>query len=144
MRSLHHIYSIWFLTWIEFVKPDIAIIFLQFIQDIFISRIHSFLLLYLNGTILITKLETQEVSQFLKKNLLNIIRPCVNSIFNIHNLYGTKLLIRLHCDYVTVIMILKLQNTFFSTAQVSIIRYKPSWTILEKSTNRFYLTSKIR
>ena len=94
MRSLHHIYSIWFLTWIEFVKPDIAIIFLQFIQDTIISRIHSFLLLYLNGTILIAKLEIQKVSIF-KKNLLNFIRPSANSIFNIHNPYGIKLLTRL-------------------------------------------------
>ena len=36
-------------------------------QDTIISRINSFLLLYLNGTILIAKLETQEVSQFLKR-----------------------------------------------------------------------------
>ena len=27
-----------------------------------------------------------------KKNLLNFIRPCANSIFNIHNPYGIKLL----------------------------------------------------
>ena len=94
MKGLHHIYSIWFLTWIEFVKPDIAIIFLQFIQDTIISRIHSFLLLYLNGTILIAKLEIQKVSIF-KKNLLNFIRPSANSIFNIHNPYGIKLLTRL-------------------------------------------------
>ena len=30
-----------------------------------------------------------------KKNLLNFIRPCANSIFNIHNPYGIKLLTRL-------------------------------------------------
>ena len=30
-----------------------------------------------------------------KKNLLNFIRPCANSIFNIHNSYGIKLLTRL-------------------------------------------------
>ena len=76
------------------MKPDIAIIFLQFIQDTIISRIHSFLLLYLNGTILIAKLEIQKVSIF-KKNLLNFIRPSANSIFNIHNPYGIKLLTRL-------------------------------------------------
>ena len=29
-----------------------------------------------------------------KNNLLNFIRPCANSIFNIHNSYGIKLLIR--------------------------------------------------
>ena len=94
MRSLHHIYSIWFLTWIEFVKPHIEIIFLQFTLNTIISRIHSVLLLYLNGTILIVKLETREFSQFLK-NLLNLIRPCSNSIFNIHNPYRIKLLTRL-------------------------------------------------
>ena len=49
------------------MKPDIAIIFLQFMQDTNISRIHSFLLLYPNVTVLIAKLETQEVSQFLKR-----------------------------------------------------------------------------
>ena len=32
MKSLHYIYSIWFLTWIEFIKQDIAIIFHQFIK----------------------------------------------------------------------------------------------------------------
>ena len=30
------------------------------------------------------------------KNLLNFIRPCANSIFNIHKPYGIKLLTRLH------------------------------------------------
>ena len=30
-----------------------------------------------------------------KKNLLNFIRPCVNSIFNVHNPNGIKLLTRL-------------------------------------------------
>ena len=85
------------------MKADI-IIFLQFIQDTIISRIHSFLQLYLNGTILIAKLETQEVSIF-KKNVLNFIRPCANSIFNIHNSHGIKLLTRLRiglshlCDH---------------------------------------------
>ena len=161
MRSLHHIYSIWFLTWIEFVKPHIEIIFLQFTLNTIISRIHSVLLLYLNGTILIVKLETREVSQFLK-NLLNLIRPCSNSIFNIHNPYRIKLLTRLrlglshlydhkfrHCFQDTrnplcdVVMILKQQHTFFSTAQVSRLLDKPSWAILEISTNRFYLMAKI-
>ena len=70
----------------EFVKPDIAIIFLQFTQDTIISRIHSFLLLYLNGTILIAKLETKEVSQFLKRNCstLHDIVQIVFSIFITH------------------------------------------------------------
>ena len=40
-----------------------------------------------------------------KKNLINVIRPCVNSIFNIHNPYRIKLLTRLRlglshlCDH---------------------------------------------
>ena len=41
------------------------------------------------------KIRNSEVSQFLKKNLLNLIRPCANSIFNIHNPYRIKLLTRL-------------------------------------------------
>ena len=34
-----------------------------------------------------------------KKNLLNFIRPCANSIFNIHSPYGIKLLIRLQLGF---------------------------------------------
>ena len=34
-----------------------------------------------------------------KKNLLNFIRPCANSIFNIHNPYGIKLLTRLRLGF---------------------------------------------
>ena len=41
-------------------------------------------------------LETQQVSIFLKKKLLNFMQPCANSIFDIHKLLGIKLLTRLH------------------------------------------------
>ena len=96
------------------------------------------------------------------KNLLNFIRPCVNSIFNIHNPYGIKLLTRLrlglshlrdhifrHCFQCTLNPLCDCDNDtettihFFSSAQISILLDKPSWTILETSTNRFYLTAKI-
>ena len=45
-------------------------------QNTIISRIHSFLLLYLSGTNLARKLETQEVSQYLKasQNLLDQVQ----------------------------------------------------------------------
>ena len=162
MRSLEHIYSIWFLTSTEFVKPDIAIIFLQFMQDTIISTIHIFLLLYLNGTMLIAKLQTHELTQFFKKHLLNFIWHCANSAFNIHNPYGIKLLTRLllgfihlrdpkfrHCFQDTLNPLYDCSNDtetkthFFSSAQGSILLDKPSWIILEISTNRLYLTAKI-
>ena len=95
MRSIHHIYSIWFLSWIEFMKPDITIIFLQFTLGIIISRFHSFLLLNMNGTILIAKIRNLRSLSIFEKNLLSFIRPCVNSILNIHKPYGIKLLKRL-------------------------------------------------
>ena len=95
MRSLHHIYSIWFLTWIEFVKPDKAIIFLQFIQDTIISRIHYFPSTISEWNILDFKIRNSGSLSIFKKNLLNFIRPCANSIFNIHSPYGIKLLIKL-------------------------------------------------
>ena len=40
-------------------------------------------------------LETQQASILKKKKLLNFIRSCANSIFDIHNLLGIKLLTRL-------------------------------------------------
>ena len=86
-EKLHHIYQIWFLTWIKFVKLGIVIIFLQFIQDTITSRIHFFLLLYLNGTISIAKLETQEVrKKFLKRTCLTLydLVQIVFSIFMTH------------------------------------------------------------
>ena len=55
----------------------------------------SFLLLYLNRTILIKKITNSGSLSIFKKNLLNFIRPCANSIFNIHNPYWLKLLTRL-------------------------------------------------
>ena len=78
-------------------KPNIAMIFLQFTQDTIISRLHSFLLLYLNGTILIAKLETREVFQFLKRTYETLYDS--NSIFNIHKPCGIKLLTRLRLGF---------------------------------------------
>ena len=69
------------------MKPDIAIIFLQFIQDTIISRIHSFLLLYLNGTILIAKLETAKEPAKLHTTLCKYYFK--------YNPYRTKLLTKL-------------------------------------------------
>ena len=59
---------------------------------------------YFNNSFNYFKNSFQKVSIF-KKNLLNFIRPCANSIFNIHNPYGIKLLTRLQlclshpCDH---------------------------------------------
>ena len=104
MRGLHHICSIWFLTWKEFAKPDIAIIFLQFIQDNYFKNS------FFSSTIsawnnLDCKIRNSESLSIFKKNLINVIRPCANSIFNIHNPYRIKLLTRLRlglshlCDH---------------------------------------------
>ena len=41
------------------------------------------------------KIRNSRSLSIFKKNLLNFIRPCANSIFNIHNPYGIKLLTRL-------------------------------------------------
>ena len=41
------------------------------------------------------KIRNSESLSIFRKNLLNFIRPCVKSIFNIHNPYGIKLLTRL-------------------------------------------------
>ena len=59
-----------------------------------ILKIHFFLLLYQSGTSLTSTLETQQDT--FKKKLLNFIRPCANSIFDIHNPLGIKFLTRLH------------------------------------------------
>ena len=69
------------------MQPDIAIIILQFLDTIN-SRTHSFLLLYLNGANLIGKL-------IFKMNFLSFIMLRANSIFDIHNSYGIKLLTKL-------------------------------------------------
>ena len=90
-----------------------------------------------------------------KKNLLNCIRPFPNSIFNIHNPYGIKLLKRLrlslshlhdhqirHCfqDIMNPLcdcgINTETMHTFFSTVQVSILPDKPSWITLKVLTNR--------
>ena len=49
------------------MKPEIETVFIQLIQNTIISSTHTFLVLYLNVKILIVKLETHEVSQFLKR-----------------------------------------------------------------------------
>ena len=80
-----------------------------------------------------------------KKNLLNVIQPCANSFFNIHNPYGIKLLTRLqlgfshlrdprlrHCLQNTPNLLYDCGNDtkttthFFFTTQVSILLDKPS------------------
>ena len=87
---------------------------------------------------------SQSPPVFFKKKLLNFIRPCANSIFNIHISYGIKALFsRYSKSIMWLAIILKQQHTFFSTAQVFILLDKPSWITLETSTSRFYLTSKI-
>ena len=64
-----------------------------------ILKTHFFLLLYQIGTSLTSTLETQQTSITFKKKLLNFIRPCPNSIFDIHNPIGKKLLTRLHLGF---------------------------------------------
>ena len=72
-----------------------TIIFLQFIEDTVIPRTHFFLLLYLNGAILIAKLETQEASQCLKRNTAKLYTTLCKQYFQYSNPYGIKLLTRL-------------------------------------------------
>ena len=75
------------------MRPDITIIFLQFIQDTIISGIHSSTISEWNN--FDCKIRNSGSLSIFKKNLLNFMRPRANSIFNIHNLYGIKLLTRL-------------------------------------------------
>ena len=94
MRSIHHIYSIWFLTCIEFEKPDsnnIPAIHTRhnyFKNSFFPSAISEW-----NSLDCIIR-NSESLSIF-EKNPLNFIWHCTNSIFNIHNPYGIKLLTRL-------------------------------------------------
>ena len=111
---------------------------------------------------LVCKIRNSRSLSMFEKKLLNFMQPCANSILNIQNQYGIKLLKRLrvglsflrddklrHCfqntlnSYVTVVMILKQQHTLFSAAQVSILLDKPSGTLLEMSTSRFYFVARI-
>ena len=95
---------------------------------------------------------------FLKK-LLNFIRPCANSIFNIHNPLRIKLLTRLrlglshlhehkirHCFQDTlnanVAKILNQQCISFSTAPTFSFLDKPSFRKLEALMTAFYLKAK--
>ena len=80
-----------------------------------------------------------------KKHILNFIRPLPNSIFNIHNPLGIKYLTRLRIGFIhlkehkfrhnfqdsvcaAAAVVLKQQNIFFSIAQTSIFKDKPSST----------------
>ena len=92
MRSLHHIYSISFLTWIVFLWPDIAIIFLQFIQNKNYFKNSFFPSTISEWNNLDCKMRNSRSLSIFLINLLNFIRPCANSIFNIHSLYEIKLL----------------------------------------------------
>ena len=65
------------------MKPDKAIIFLQFIQDNYFENSFFPSTIY-EWDHLDCKVRSSSLSIF-KKNLLNVIRPCENSIFNIHN-----------------------------------------------------------
>ena len=64
-----------------------------------ILKTHFFLLLYQIETSLTSTLETQQTSITFKKKLLNFIRPCSSSIFDIHNPTGNKLLTRLRLGF---------------------------------------------
>ena len=64
-----------------------------------ILKTHFFLLLYQIETSLTSTLETQQTSITFKKKLLNFIRPCSSSIFDIHNPIGNKLLTRLRLGF---------------------------------------------
>ena len=94
-----------------------------------------------------------------KKKLLNFIRPCANSIFDIHNPLGIKLLTRLrlglshlhehkirHCFQDTlnanVAKILNEQCNSFSTAPTFPFLGKPSFRKLEALMAAFYLNVK--
>ena len=102
-----------------------------------------------------------------KKNLLNFIRPCANSIFNIHNPYGIKLLTRLrlglshlrdhkfrHCFQDTLNPLCDCGNDTETTTHFFLHYpsfHTPRKTLLNNirtnneqiSTNRFYLMAKI-
>ena len=64
-----------------------------------ILKTHFFFLLYQIETSLTSTLETQQTSITFKKKLLNFIRPCSSSIFDIHNPIGNKLLTRLRLGF---------------------------------------------
>ena len=78
-----------------------------------------------------------------KKKLLNFIRPCANSIFDIHNPLGIKLLTRVRLGlafkilwilYANVFNMLYQQCIFFSTA--------PTFSFLGTLTIKFYIKAK--
>ena len=121
----------------------------------FVFSQHFFLIL------LIIALESQQASMFLKKKLLNFIRPCANSIFNIHNPLGIKLLTRLrlglsplhehklwHCLQDTLNHLCEcavdIESTMlsFSTAQIFSSLDKPSFRKFGTLIIAFYLKVK--
>ena len=94
MESLHHVYSIWFLTWIEFMKPDIAIILINSYKTrLFKELILSFHYIWVEQTWL-ENWKLRKSFNF-QKEPPTLLRPGANSIFDIHNPYGIKLLTRL-------------------------------------------------
>ena len=119
-----------------------------------------FLLQYQSGTNLASALETQQASilfNTFKIKLLNFIQPCANSILNIHNHLGIKLLTRLRLGlsllrehnfrllwilYANVAKILNQQRISFSTALNCSFLAKPSFRKLGTLMIIFYLKAK--
>ena len=94
MNSLHHIYSIPNLNRVHETRdtnniPAIHIKRNYFKDSFFPSTISKWIKFD-------SKVRNSGSLSIFKKCLLNFIRPCANSIFNIHNPYGIKLLTRLH------------------------------------------------
>ena len=77
------------------MKADIAIIFLQFIYDTIHFKNSFFPSSISVWNNLDCKIKNSGSLSIFKKNLLNLTWPCTNSIFNIHNPNGIKLLTRL-------------------------------------------------
>ena len=94
MSSLHHIYSIPNLNRVHETRdtnniPAIHVKRNYFKDSFFPSTISKWIKFD-------SKVRNSGSLSIFKKCLLNFIRPCANSIFNIHNPYGIKLLTRLH------------------------------------------------
>ena len=125
MKSLYHYLFDLILNLNRACETRHTVIFLQFIQDTIISN-SFFLSTIPEWENRDCKIRNSGSLSIFKKDLLNFIRPCANSIFNSHNPYGIKLLTKLrlglrhlcsdkfrHCfqdtlnPYTTVVMILK-------------------------------------
>ena len=72
--------------------PELKAIFPLLRQSITFSKILFFHLLLLNG---ITSIRSSKSISVFKEKILNFIRPSPNSVFDIRNLNGTKLITRL-------------------------------------------------